>query len=77
MQVAPGGQNQYVNAANHGKLMMLPTDVSLTFDPLYKDLVTQFANNLTLLTQVFGEAWYKLTTRDMGKKETQIQKDVH
>ncbi len=55
---------QYV--VSGARQMMLPSDISLLRDPLYKSLVNQFAQNATYLTQVFRAAWYKLTTRDMG-----------
>ncbi len=63
---ASGGQYQYtINGAN-SKFMMLPSDISLARDPVYASYVQAFAANTTYLSQVFGAAWYKLTTRDMG-----------
>jgi catalase-peroxidase len=47
-------------------VMMLTTDIALTSDPEYRLYVEEFASNLTAFTEAFGEAWYKLTTRDMG-----------
>lgn len=55
--VAPGGQWQYQAKTPHGPFMMLPTDISLTRDPVYSSLVQAFAKNQTYLTEVFGAAW--------------------
>jgi catalase-peroxidase len=63
-QLAPGGKYQYVTS--EPARMMLPSDISLMTDPLYESYVRAFAKNASYLTDVFGAAWYKLTTRDMG-----------
>lgn len=65
-KLAAGGNHQYMSNEAEANKMMLPSDYSLLFDPLYKSYLNVFANNFTRLTEVFGEAWYKLTTRDMG-----------
>ena len=65
-KLAAGGKHQYQSDTAEENKMMLPSDVSLLHDPLYKSYVSAFAANKTYLTEVFGAAWYKLTTRDMG-----------
>jgi catalase-peroxidase len=65
-RLAAGGKHQYMSADAGENKMMLPSDISLLSDPLYKSYLTAFAANFTYLTEVFGAAWYKLTTRDMG-----------
>lgn len=47
-------------------IMMLTTDVALTADDDYLAIVNEFAGDLNALTEAFADAWYKLTTRDMG-----------
>lgn len=61
-----GGRFQYQSASAEANKMMLPSDVSLMTNPLYKSYVVAYANDTEYLKSVFGRAWYKLTTRDMG-----------
>jgi catalase (peroxidase I) len=58
--LAPGGQHQYTINGASSKFMMLPSDISLTFSQTYNNYVQLFAANASYLTQVFGEAWYKV-----------------
>lgn len=72
--VGIGGHNQWkVDAFGPlGGLMMLTSDISLTRDPKYKAIVQKFAattpgsSSNADLDWAFANAWYKLTTRDMG-----------
>eukprot|EP00759_Apiculatamorpha_spiralis_P032685 PhF_6_TR34138/c0_g1_i1/m.49854/K03782/katG; catalase-peroxidase len=64
----PGGHYQYYAKGKPG-VMMLTSDISLTKDPLYNTLANRYASNLTYLNEKFMNAWYKLTTRDMGPRE--------
>jgi len=75
--ISPGGATQWQAAggataprandsATAQDVMMLTTDVALLNDPTYRDLVQQFAEDVSLFSEAFGAAWYKLTTRDMG-----------
>jgi catalase-peroxidase len=77
----PGGHWQYyvkeddrntgpmaptVDLQSQQEIIMLTTDIALKVDPEYRIYVEEFAKNQTALTEVFGRAWYKLVTRDMG-----------
>ncbi len=46
--------------------MMLTTDLSLRFDPLYEPISRRFHKNPDEFADAFARAWYKLTHRDMG-----------
>jgi len=46
--------------------MMLTTDLSLRFDPVYEPISRRFYENPDELADAFARAWYKLTHRDMG-----------
>ncbi len=48
------------------KPMMLTTDLSLKFDPIYKEISKRFYENPEEFNLAFAKAWYKLTHRDMG-----------
>jgi catalase (peroxidase I) len=52
--------------AGNEKLMMLTSDISLTKDANYSAWVATYFNDIKLLEHDFGNAWYKLVTRDMG-----------
>jgi len=77
--VGPGGHWQwktvgnspattYANNTGKQDIMMLTTDVSLTYDDKYMDYVKKYAADLKYLDDVFSKAWFKLTTRDMGPR---------
>lgn len=44
----------------------MTSDIALTRDAAYLELVRGFADNLPSLSHAFSHAWYKLTSRDMG-----------
>ena len=46
--------------------MMATTDLSLKFDPVYKDISQRFYENPDEFADVFARAWFKLLHRDMG-----------
>ena len=46
--------------------MMLTTDLSLRFDPVYEPISRRFHENPDALADAFARAWFKLTHRDMG-----------
>jgi len=62
----PGGHWQWGVMNPPASIMMLTTDISLMTDPAYLGLLQLYAANLSVFTQTFSAAWYKLTTRDMG-----------
>ena len=39
---------------------MLTTDLALLKDPVYRDIVESFANDVNVLNNVFGAVWRKL-----------------
>jgi catalase-peroxidase len=77
---SPAGANQWKpkNGAGEGTVpdahdksktrapMMLTTDLSLRFDPIYGPISKRFHENPQELADAFAKAWYKLTHRDMG-----------
>jgi catalase-peroxidase len=46
--------------------VMLTTDLSLRFDPIYGPISRHFYENPQELADAFAKAWFKLTHRDMG-----------
>jgi catalase-peroxidase len=46
--------------------MMLTTDLSLRFDPIYEPISRRFLENPDEFADAFARAWFKLTHRDMG-----------
>ncbi|MEU8824605.1 catalase/peroxidase HPI [Streptomyces sp. NPDC048636] len=75
---SPAGANQWVaknaeaiipDAHDPSKKrlpMMLTTDLSLRFDPVYEQISRRFYENPEQFADAFARAWYKLTHRDMG-----------
>eukprot|EP01060_Flectonema_neradi_P006623 TRINITY_DN144_c0_g1_i1.p1 TRINITY_DN144_c0_g1~~TRINITY_DN144_c0_g1_i1.p1 ORF type:complete len:424 (+),score=118.62 TRINITY_DN144_c0_g1_i1:47-1318(+) len=56
-----GGKYQW-HIPEQPKLMMMTTDVALTYDAEYKKIVHQFATDMPSLENYFSHAWEKLTT---------------
>jgi catalase-peroxidase len=46
--------------------MMLTTDLSLRFDPIYEPISRRFMVDQDAFADAFARAWFKLTHRDMG-----------
>ncbi len=46
--------------------MMLTTDLSLRFDPIYEKISRRFLDHPDEFAEAFSRAWFKLTHRDMG-----------
>ncbi len=46
--------------------VMLTTDLSLRFDPVYEKISRRFLDHPDQFADAFARAWYKLTHRDMG-----------
>jgi catalase-peroxidase len=56
--------------------VMLTTDLSLRFDPVYEKISRRFFENPEEFADAFGRAWYKLTHRDMGPKLRYLGSEV-
>lgn len=48
--------------------MMFTTDLSLKFDPVYREIAQRFMKNPKEFEVAFAKAWFKLTHRDMGPR---------
>ena len=46
---------------------MFTTDLSLKFDPSYREISERFLQNPEEFELAFAKAWFKLTHRDMGR----------
>src|SRR5260221_3772002 len=46
--------------------MMLTTDLSLRFDPVYEPISRRFMEDQEAFADAFARAWFKLVHRDMG-----------
>ena len=46
--------------------VMLTTDLSLRFDPIYEPISRRFMENPAEFADAYARAWFKLTHRDMG-----------
>jgi catalase-peroxidase len=85
---SPGGANQWV--AKDGKAvipdahdkskkrlpMMLTTDLSLRFDPVYEKISRRFMEHPNEFADAFARAWFKLTHRDMGPRARYLGPEV-
>ena len=56
--------------------IMLTTDLSLKFDPSYREISQRFLENPKEFELAFAKAWYKLTHRDMGPRARYLGADV-
>jgi catalase-peroxidase len=56
--------------------MMLTTDLSLRFDPIYEKISRRFLENPDQLADAFARAWFKLTHRDMGPRARYLGPEV-
>jgi catalase-peroxidase len=77
---SPAGAHQWKPAGNAGvgtvpdahdpskshTPIMLTTDLSLRFDPIYGPISKRFHENPAAFNDAFARAWFKLTHRDMG-----------
>lgn len=85
---SPAGAHQWVaknaeeiipdahDASKKHKPMMLTTDLSLRFDPIYEKIARKFRDNPELFADAFSRAWFKLTHRDMGPRSRYLGPDV-
>lgn len=56
--------------------IMFTTDLSLKFDPKYKEIAMRFRQNPEEFRLAFAKAWYKLTHRDMGPRARYLGAEV-
>jgi catalase-peroxidase len=56
--------------------MMLTTDLSLRFDPIYAPISKRFHENPKAFADAFARAWFKLTHRDMGPRARYVGSEV-
>jgi catalase-peroxidase len=56
--------------------MMLTTDLSLRFDPIYEKISRRFFENPDQFADAFARAWFKLTHRDMGPRARYLGPEV-
>jgi catalase-peroxidase len=87
---SPGGATQWIPddgaAANmvpdahdpskrHAPIMFT-TDLSLKFDPSYREISQRFLDNPEEFELAFAKAWFKLTHRDMGPRARYVGNEV-
>ena len=56
--------------------IMLTTDLSLKFDPAYREISQRFLENPQAFELAFAKAWFKLTHRDMGPRARYLGAEV-
>ncbi len=56
--------------------IMFTTDLSLKFDPSYREISIRFKENPKEFELAFAKAWFKLTHRDMGPRARYIGADA-
>jgi len=56
--------------------MMLTTDLSLRFDPVYEKISRRFYENPGQFADAFARAWFKLAHRDMGPRPRYLGPEV-
>ncbi len=56
--------------------VMLTTDLSLKFDPSYREISKRFLENPEEFELAFAKAWFKLTHRDMGPRARYVGNDI-
>ncbi|QOJ27505.1 MAG: catalase/peroxidase HPI [Ignavibacteriales bacterium] len=88
LTTSPAGAKQWVaknaeatipdahDASKKHKPMMLTTDLSLRFDPIYEKISRRFYENPDEFADAYARAWFKLTHRDMGPKSCYFGPEV-
>ena len=56
--------------------VMLTTDLSLKFDPSYREISQRFLDNPEEFELAFARAWFKLTHRDMGPRARYVGSEI-
>jgi catalase-peroxidase len=65
----------HVAGVSHAPVMFT-TDLSLKFDPSYREISQRFLENPAEFELAFAKAWFKLTHRDMGPRDRYLGDDV-
>jgi len=67
VHTGPGGKNQWRSANHPDKgIFRLTSDIALLEDPSYKSIVEEFAASQAAFDSAFDDAWFKLTTTNVG-----------
>ncbi|WP_040481589.1 catalase/peroxidase HPI [Luminiphilus syltensis] len=74
-QAANTVPDAHVEGERHTPIMFT-TDLSLKFDPAYREISKRFLEDPKQFEQAFAKAWFKLTHRDMGPKARYLGDDV-
>jgi catalase-peroxidase len=56
--------------------MMTTADLSMRFDPIYKQIARRYLQNPEKFADAFARAWFKLTHRDMGPRSRYLGPEV-
>ncbi|KAJ3229758.1 hypothetical protein HDU78_008833 [Chytriomyces hyalinus] len=73
----PGGKNQWMPSNKDAPpIRMLTADIALLYDTEYRKIVETFGQHPEQLDKAFADAWYKLTTADMGQRFRCINADA-
>jgi catalase-peroxidase len=56
--------------------IMFTTDLSLKFDPSYREISKRFLDNPEEFELAFAKAWFKLTHRDMGPRARYVGSEI-
>lgn len=56
--------------------MMTTADLSLRFDPILEPIARQFQRNPQAFAEVFAQAWFKLTHRDLGPRSCYLGTEI-
>ena len=56
--------------------VMMTTDLSLKFDPSYREISKRFLDNPEEFELAFAKAWFKLTHRDMGPRSRYVGGEI-
>ena len=87
---SPGGAIQWIpadgaaanlvpdahDASKRHAPIMFTTDLSLKFDPSYREISKRFQENPKEFELAFAKAWFKLTHRDMGPRARYVGSEV-
>jgi catalase-peroxidase len=56
--------------------IMTDADMGIKMDPAYRQIAERFHKDQAYFSEVFAQAWFKLTHRDMGPKSRYLGPDV-